>query len=65
MTPEEARTQLEAAGDRLRALGNERLATLAEIGRLARQARGLVPIAQIAELSGISRPTVYKMLEGE
>ena len=62
----DVREQLEAAGRRLRAAEDARAAAMAEIVDLARRAQAAdVPIRQIALLSGVTRPTVYRMLEGD
>lgn len=59
---EELEGQLAEAGRELHASETAREQALAKIATLARQAHGVVPIAQIAELTNVSRPTVYKML---
>lgn len=65
MTADQLREQLDAAGRELQAADQARDAALAKVAALARQAHGLVPIAQIAELGRVSRPTVYKMLAAD
>ena len=64
MTSDELRAELEAVGRRLAAADTERSAAMAELKCLVRLAKGdQVPIQQIAQLGGVSRVTVYRILE--
>lgn len=63
MTPEELEDGIARAGERLAKADAERASAIAQLRELARQAHGVVPIKRIAELGGVTRPTVYKMLE--
>lgn len=57
-------SDLEAAGERLRKADEERAAAMAELTSLARKADAEgIPKRQIALLGGVTRATVYKMLE--
>lgn len=57
--------QLDRAGQAYAAAEAARDEALAAVAALARQAHGTVPIARIAELGRVSRPTVYKMLDAD
>lgn len=58
------RDALRAAGERRAAAEAARDRSMDEITRLARQARAAgLPISEIAELAGVSRPTVYSLTE--
>lgn len=63
MTPEDARAELEQIGKRLATAEADRARAMADLKRIARTARNVVPIKHIADLAGVTRPTVYKMLE--
>ena len=54
--------RLDRAGQVYEAAEAARDEALAAVADLAREAHGTVPIAKIAELGRVSRPTVYKML---
>lgn len=55
---------LAAAGERLRKADEERTAAVAALTELARKADAEgIPKRQIALLGGVTRSTVYKMLE--
>lgn len=64
-TADELRAELEDIGARLAAADEARSAAMADLRRAARVAHAgdLVPIKQIAELAGVTRPTIYKLLE--
>lgn len=66
MAADELRAELAAVGARLRAADEARAEAMADLRRLARAAHAddLVPIKHITELTGVSRPTIYKLLEG-
>ncbi len=63
VSQDEPRAELEAAGRRLAAADEERAAAMAEVTRLARLAKGELPIRQIAIVTGVTRQTVYTMLD--
>lgn len=58
------RAALRAAGAELAAINEARAAVLGRIAATCRESDGWVPIQQMARLTGISRPTIYKMLDG-
>lgn len=60
-----AAEQLKAAGERLAAADAARATALVDVRKAVRAAHGTLPIAEIARLAGISRPTVYSMLEND
>lgn len=57
------RAELAAAGERLRVAESKRSHAMDAFVAVARKAEGKVPIRQIALAGGLSRTTVYKMLE--
>jgi hypothetical protein len=63
VTPEDARAQLADVGRRLAAADQVRAEAMADLRQVVQEARNVVPIAHMAELAGVTRPTVYKALE--
>lgn len=64
MTPDEAAARLEAIGKRIREADAQRAAAMQDLVELAPAAREAgLPIRQIAMLGGVTRPTIYKLLE--
>lgn len=61
--PPERRAALEQAGRRLAAADDERRAALEQLRDAVRVAHGTMPVKTIAELGGVTRVTVYRMLE--
>lgn len=61
---DELRDQLTELGQRLTALEGERQQAMAKVGALVREHRDDIPLRQIAQLTNLSRTTIYKMLEG-
>lgn len=59
---EDVAADLARVGERIRAAEAARDEAMYELQALVVQAHGTVPIARIAELAGVSRPTVYKLL---
>jgi hypothetical protein len=64
-TTDDLRAELEAIGARLAAADEARASAMTDLRRVARAAHAgdLVPIKHIAELAGVTRPTIYKLLE--
>lgn len=65
MSADELRTELEAAGARLAKADAERAAAMSQVAELARAAKGELPIRQIAMAAGVTRQTVYSILESK
>lgn len=61
---DELRGELAELGRRLTALEAERQEAMEQIGALVRQHRDDIPLRQVAQLTNLSRTTVYKMLDG-
>ncbi|KRB73093.1 hypothetical protein ASE01_20165 [Nocardioides sp. Root190] len=62
-TPEEARQLLQQIGAGFAKAEGERQLAMQRLQVSIRAFADVVPISQIAELTGLSRPTVYKVLE--
>lgn len=60
-----ARRELRQAGAALADADAQRQRAMEQLREAVRGAAGLLPIAQIAALGGVTRPTVYKILEAE
>jgi signal recognition particle GTPase len=67
MTPEEHAEELTEklfrVRDRLATADTERASAMAQLRELVREGHGVIPIKHMADLAGVTRPTVYKMLE--
>lgn len=55
--------KLKAAGKRLAAANAARDAAMADVAKTVKAAHGQVPVKTIAEIVGVTRPTVYALLE--
>jgi hypothetical protein len=63
MTPDDVRAELGSIGSRLAAADAARLAAMDDLRRLLPQARDVLPIKHVAEMVGLTRPTIYKLLD--
>ena len=63
--PAGPRADLEAAGKRLQSLRAELEELEGRVGALVRAAAEEVTPTEAARMTGLSRPTIYKMLRGE
>lgn len=59
------RTELEAAGRRLAEANQGRDAAIAQLGDAVRAARDEFSPTELARIAGVTRVTVYRMLEEE